>query len=187
MIGGTVRGTCLAAPVDRPLLDRFVAPSCPYCAGRRTLGFGARAGDVVRSPVSGRVHFVGEVVGVGYLTVTPAEDSSLMVTVGGMDPSSGAPPGEERSASPLAPGTLVVAGRAIGTATGPVTLSMRRRSPPAPDLYLDPEPYLARWRFPARLVPVADPGPTDAPHRVARADFGCRRGLNGGAADAPPR
>lgn len=189
----SVLGDCLRAPVDAPLGARFVEPTCPYCAGRRTLGFAAVAGDLVRSAVTGRIHFSGVVVGSGYVTVVSAVDTSLLVTVGGVNPG---PPNrpdrfrlfhKTRAHPTLAEGASIEAGQVIGVAAGPIGLSMRRRSPSGPDTYLDPEPYLARRRVRARLVPLADPGPADPPRRVARTGFGCHRRLSGGADLGPVR
>lgn len=173
------RGECLSAPVARPLVAGFVAPPCPFCAGRRTVGFGATAGDLVRSPVGGRIHFSGAVAGLHYITIVPASDPSMLVTIGGAQPA-------PEMVGAIAVGSIVAAGRGIGVATGPVVLSLRRRYPSGDRrtsaMYLDPEPYLARWRVPARLIALKGTS-----GRPAGASFGCRQVLGDGAATRRPR
>lgn len=170
---------CLAAPVDGPLLESFVEPACPYCAGRRTIGFAARTGDAVRAPAGGRIHFSGSVVGSAYVTIVPDTDPSMLVTVGGVEPEptgfrAGAPPREIL-------GPIVGRGQVIGIATGPVGLSLRQQASSGPPTYLDPEPYLARWRVRARLIPL-----DGAAGRHPDKRFGCRRALEGGAPGRHP-
>ncbi|MFM7872917.1 MAG: hypothetical protein ACKPBG_14740, partial [Actinomycetota bacterium] len=114
----------------------------------------------------GRVHFVGDVVGRGYVTVAM---SSYLVTVGGLDPGPGL-------------GTSVVRGQELGLATGPVQLSLRRIDGAGLQSYLDPEPFLARWRAPARLLPFEW-----STARPVRAVLGCRTPLDGGASGLGPR
>lgn len=147
-------------------MARFVAPACPYCSGRRTLDFEAAVGESVRSPIAGRVHFAGEVVGTGFVTVAAP---SYLVTVGGLDP-----------ASDL--GSWVERGRVIGRATGRVRLSLRRIDRAGPGFHLDPEPYLVRWRVPARLLPL-----DGVRARPARAVLGCRTPIAVGALGLRPR
>lgn len=159
-------GTCLSAPVSGPITARFVAPACPYCSGRRTLGFRAAIGEVVRSPLAGRVHFTGDVVGRGFVTVA---SSVYLVTVGGLEPGPGL-------------GTSVARGQELGLATGPVQLSLRRTDGAGLRSYLDPEPFLVRWRVPARLLPL-----DGSPARPVRAVLGCRTTIGGGASGLGPR
>lgn len=159
-------GTCLSAPVVGPIVSRFVAPSCPYCAGRRTLDFRAAIGESVRSPIAGRVFFAGDVVGTGFVTVAT---SSHLVTVGGLDP------GAE-------PGSRVDTGQVLGRATGTVRMSLRRVDVGGRWSYLDPEPFVARWRVPTRLVPL-----DGARSRTVRAVLGCRVLIEGGASEARSR
>lgn len=159
-------GRCLSAPVAGPIVARFVAPPCPYCAGRRTLDFGAALGDSVRAPVTGRVHFAGDVVGAGFVTVAT---SRYLVTVGGLDPVSDLGPSVER-------------GQVLGGAVGTVRMSLRRLDVAGTRSYLDPEPFLVRRRVPARLVPLGEVRP-----RPVRVVLGCRALIDGGASELRPR
>lgn len=166
---------CLVPPVPGPIVRFFQEPDCPYCAGQRTVDFGVRFGDVIRSPVAGRVSFAGFVAGVGYVTVVPVADPTHLVTLGGVIP--GAMP------------ETIAAGDHIGTAQGPevVRLSVRQIRASGPKAYRDPEPLLARWRVRARLVdPHEDEARSGDPRsgddgsgtagsrRPGRAEYGCR-------------
>lgn len=156
---------CLLPPVKGSIVRFFRAPDCPYCAGHRTLDFTVITGQEVRSPIAGKVHFVGYVAGVGYLTVVPDGAPSHLVTVGGLIPA--------RLPTSVASGDL------IGTAQGPdvVRLSVRHGQASGSTTYLDPEPFLVRWRVRARLIEA----PFDAaqfenspPRRPGRAEYACK-------------
>jgi|GEM_PF-647998 len=159
-------GTCLSPPVTGPVVARFVAPACPYCAGRRTLDFAATVAEPVRSPITGRVHFVGDVVGTGFVTVAT---SRYLVTVGGLVPVSGL-------------GSSVERGQLLGRASGTVRMSLRRFDVAGRRSYLDPEPFLVRWRVPARLLPLDGNRVRNVP-----AVLGCRTVISGGASALRPR
>jgi hypothetical protein len=175
--------SCLAAPVTYPISARFVAPSCPYCAGHRTLDFAAMPGIEVVAPVDGTVTFAGTVAGTAYITMSlpsqsrresndaePGEsdvvdsgDSAYLVTLGGVIADRG-----------VMAGAIVAAGQRIGVASGErVRLSLRRTVPGGEAAYLDPEPSLVGWRAPARLIPP----PGSAARRVVTRFWACRAPL----------
>lgn len=134
---------CLTSPVSAPIVERFEQPACPYCAGRRTVDFETARGSSVVAPISGVVTFVGDVAGSAYVTIALGSPGHL-VTLGGVVPVDGG----------IAAGSVVVAGRAIGiSSSGRIRLSLRRIVAGGDAVYLDPEPSLARWRAPVRLVP----------------------------------
>lgn len=145
------------------MVGGFRAPPCPYCPGHRTVDFGpipsGASGVVVRSPVTGRVVFAGEVAGIGYVTVEPSDAPGFAVTVGGLARFEVATSDGVGRGAPL--------GRA--TAPGPVTLSLRRVRVGGEAEYLDPGPRLGRR--PARLVPV-----DGTASRPGRGDLVCRAG-----------
>lgn len=87
----------IAALISLGVLNPF-APPLAYGPGHRGVDFAAQAGQLVVAPVSGRVTFVGEVAGVG--TVTIAYDS-YKVTL-------------QPIHSPLAKGSTVIRGQEIG-------------------------------------------------------------------------
>ncbi len=172
---------CLVAPVTTGITARVVLPSCPYCAGHRTLDFSATIGTDVVAPIDGTVTFAGVVAGSTYITISaPARsrigstesviarsvisrDSMYLVTIGGVTAN-----------SDVMSGSLVVAGRRIGTvSTEPVRLSLRRTVPGGEATYLDPEDSLVRWRTPARLVPP----PGTVVGRVVTRTWTCRKPL----------
>ncbi|MFM8857758.1 MAG: hypothetical protein ACKOI2_11270 [Actinomycetota bacterium] len=177
--------SCLTPPVTTVITARFDAPSCPYCAGHRTLDFSTTTGTNVVAPIAGTVTFAGVVAGSPYITVSvssrsrngPGEfidieagiesdeswGSTYLVTIGGVN----ADPG-------VTAGSLVDVGRRIGTASGErVRLSLRRTVPGGEAVYLDPESSLLRWRAPARLVPP----PGRAAGRVVTRIWACRTPL----------
>lgn len=172
--------TCLQTPVRAPIDATFEAPACPYCAGRRTVDFAVGIGADVVAAVSGTVSFVGVVAGTGYITIAPsstgadstravdADDGTsrrYLVTVGGVNPD-----------PDTTSGVYVTAGSRIGTAaSAEVRLSVRRIVEGGPAEYLDPEPSLARWRGPIRLIP--DPSSSGPPPRTVRRIWSCRRPL----------
>lgn len=177
---------CLVAPVTTGITARFVLPSCPYCAGHRTLDFSATIGTDVVAPIDGTVTFAGVVAGSTYITISAPErsrngraesviprsgtsrsgitrGSTYLVTIGGVTAN-----------SDVMSGSLVVAGRRIGTvSTEPIRLSLRRTVPGGEATYLDPEDSLVRWRTPARLVPP----PGTVVGRVVTRTWSCRKPL----------
>lgn len=162
---------CLTPPVTTSIATRFVAPECPYCAGRRTVDFGVAVGVDVVAPISGTVTFAGVVAGSQYVTIRPESDGAVgsmthLVTIGGVaaDPT-------------VIAGSSVVVGRRLGTsATTSIRLSVRRVVPGGVAEYLDPEPSIVRWRAPVRLIPdpTIDSGVVK---RRVPLTWSCRRAL----------
>lgn len=158
---------CLETPVVAPIVASFVEPRCPYCPGHRSVDFAVPPLTVIRAPVTGVVTFVGDVVGTHYVTIAAAIDDStadILVTVGFSGDGS----------SPIRVGSVIHTGDVVGSSVASrVRLSMRRLRPGLPALYLDPEPFLVRWRAPIRLIPLdGRPGP------AVRAVRTCRRHLS---------
>lgn len=163
---------CLRPPVAAPILTRFVQPACRYCAGHRTVDFQSEPGAAIVSPVDGVVTFVGEVAHSHYITVSTRRTEisatgspfGLLVTVGG----------GIIAAPTVTIGETVRAGQEIASATsGPIRLSLRRVVSGGVAEYLDPEPFLARWRGPVRLVP--DPGLASVRRRIVQVRWTCAR------------
>ncbi len=167
MFGGIlplVASLCLIPPVAGPIERPFMAPACRFCPGHRTVDFTTRPGESVVASGSGAVHFVGQVAGIGYVTVdvrgtnlVTGETERRLVTVGGV-----------QSLSPsLARGTEVVQGRRLGEAAGAsVSLSLREVSPTGEAVHVDPVPHLGRLRRRrARLVPLEFRRPTSSARR----------------------
>lgn len=181
---------CLTPPVSTAIAVRFVAPSCPYCAGHRTLDFSTTPGTDVVAPIDGSVTFAGVVAGSLYITMSvssgsrtgsesdparsgfddsdlsgsmDAQGSTYLVTIGGVI--------ADRD---VVANASVGTGRKIGTASGDrIRLSLRRTVPGGEAVYLDPEESLVRWRSPVRLVPA----PGTVPGRVVTRAWTCRRPL----------
>ena len=152
---------CLVAPVSGPIVEPFVAPACPYCAGNRAIEFATTVDEVVRAPIGGIVHFAGTVAGRRYLTVRTDVD---LVTVGGIGAFG---PGVVR-------GGRVRQGQVVATARGPEDpVSLSRRALADPSVHLDPTPSLGRLvgRGPrSRLVPQDGTTRRPAPRAVCRPD-----------------
>ena len=55
------------APVNGPIVQRFVAPACQRCSGHRGVTIGTTAGQPVRAVLPGVITFVGEVAGNTYV------------------------------------------------------------------------------------------------------------------------
>ncbi|MEI8391358.1 MAG: hypothetical protein WCG40_02560 [Actinomycetes bacterium] len=138
--------SCLVPPVSGPITSPFVEPACIFCAGHRAIEFRTQSGQVVVSPVTGKITFVGWVVNQTYVTLTPDTVNRafghLLITVGGVG-----------AAANFRAGSRVRAGGVLGNAESTISLSVRRTTPGTPVVYLDPAPYLAQWRTRARLVP----------------------------------
>ncbi|MEN9801609.1 MAG: hypothetical protein RLZ37_734 [Actinomycetota bacterium] len=190
--------SCLTPPVTTAIAARFVAPSCPYCSGHRTIDFSASIGAEVVAPIDGTVTFSGMVAGSPYITVSVSSRSRMGPLGFGVDSfasvdtePTGTGPVESDSADlqgsthlvtiggviadrGAVAGSFVLAGRRIGSASAAqVRLSVRRTVPGGEAVYLDPEDSLVRWRAPARLVP---PPGTPAGRVVTRV-WTCRRPL----------
>jgi len=133
--------TCWVAPVQSRVVDPFRAPACTWCSGNRGVEYGSVSGDPVRSPTAGTVVWVGAVAGTHWVVL--ATDDQLRVSIGSV-------------ISDVADGQRVTTGMAIGVATGPVHLGVRRGVD-----YLDPARWLSISAFRARVVP--DDGSQAAP------------------------
>lgn len=131
----TAGASCYPPPVEAPVVVRYRAPACRYCAGQRGIEFGTREGEGVRAVAAGVVSFVGPVAGTRYVVV--AQVDGLRATYGGLD------------RILVRAGAEVRAGQRLATAAGQVYFGLRRG-----DEYVDPTPRLGRWRRPARLVPT---------------------------------
>jgi hypothetical protein len=170
--------SCLTAPVTTAIAARFVAPSCPYCSGHRTVDFSVSVGAEVVAPIDGTVTFAGVVAGLPYITMSVPPRSRTGSTRFGMNSfgSIDTDPSESGSISPdsadarnpthlvtiggviadrgVVAGSPILAGRRIGAGSSEqVRLSVRRIVSGGEAVYLDPEDSLVRWRAPARLVP----------------------------------
>lgn len=152
---------CLIAPVSGPIVEPFVAPACPYCAGNRAIEFSTTIDEVIRAPVGGIVHFAGPVGGRVYLTVLTGTD---LVTVGGI----------EAFEPSVVRGRLIRQGQVVGVARGPEDpVSLSRRSRADPNVHLDPTPSLGRLVTGgprSRLVPRDGTRRRPAPRAVCRPD-----------------
>jgi len=131
----------LRPPVPGPTTAGFDAPE-RYGPGHRGIDLRAHSGTPVTSPVAGRVHFAGSVVGLGWVTVAPTP--RVLVTVG--------PLGQVgvRSGDVVAAGSVL--GRALGDHDGRAALHLSLRVDGA---YVDPAPHLRRTPPRATLVRVA--------------------------------
>jgi murein DD-endopeptidase MepM/ murein hydrolase activator NlpD len=54
-------------PVSGSVIQHFVAPSCPRCAGHRGVTIATRSGQAVVAVLPGTISFVGEVAGLTYV------------------------------------------------------------------------------------------------------------------------
>jgi len=157
--------SCLVPPVSGPITNPFVEPACIFCAGNRAVELRTHIGQAVVSPVTGQITFVGRVVNQTYVTLTPHPIGrgfgQILITVGGVG-----------AAASFHVGSRVSAGEVLGTAQSTISLSMRRKTPGSPAVYLDPTPHLAYWRTRARLVP-SDGSPARLTPRIlaCRASF----------------
>lgn len=148
---------CWLPPVAAPVIDPYRAPGCPWCPGNRGITYGTAVGQDVTSVAAGRVTFAGPVAGTVYLVVEVA--GGWRITYGNL------------AGVGLAAGDAVVAGMVVGSAAGPLHFGLRAAPPPgtAPGdaAYLDPTPYLGRWRYRPRLIPLGvEAPPAPAPTLV---------------------
>lgn len=136
-----VAPTCLVPPVDAVIAARFVEPTCPYCAGRRGIGYHGVSGSAVRAAASGEVTFSGLVAGTRYVVVRHGD--GLLATYGGL------------AASGVSRGEYVVAGDTIGRSGAALHFGLRiPATEPGPDRYIDPEPLLGAIVTRPYLVPT---------------------------------
>ena len=73
ILSGPQAGSCYVPPVPAPVVHPFVGPECPYCPGRRGIGYEPRPGTPVVAVAAGTVGFAGKVAGVLWVTVAHAD------------------------------------------------------------------------------------------------------------------
>ena len=100
------------APVDGPVVRRFVAPACQRCTGHRGVTIASAPGQPVRAVLSGVITFAGEVAGNTYVVQRIAP--GVKVTYGWL--------GLTES---LSQGDLVNQGQALGRAGDRTYLGVR--------------------------------------------------------------
>ena len=132
MLTAVLLGVCLTLPSDAIVVDPFRAPECARCAGNRGIEYAVPVASAVRSGLSGRVVFAGEVAGVRYVVVRARDTPSVRVTYGGV------------SEMTVSRGDLVRRGDVLGLAsesgnaatTGAATLHVGVR---VGETYVDPQ------------------------------------------------
>lgn len=72
----------LGEPVEGPVVRRFDAPACPYCAGHRGITVATEPGSPVVAVADGRITFSGEVAGVRYVVLEVGP--GVLLTHGGL-------------------------------------------------------------------------------------------------------
>jgi murein DD-endopeptidase MepM/ murein hydrolase activator NlpD len=142
-----VLASCLAPPVDAPVIDPYRPPICRWCPGNRGVDYGTAPGVSVRSVVPGTVTFAGRVGTTAYVVVTIADGRRL--TYGGLEQAS------------VKVGERVTIGQTVGITAGPLHFGVRRG-----ELYEDPA-VLLQGRPRARLVRV------DGQRRPASGNIAC--------------
>lgn len=147
---------CWPPPVVARVADPYREPACRWCPGNRGVEYETSPGTTVRAVAAGRVTFAGDVAGRSYVVIRLA--GGWRVTYGDLGDSS------------LRAGDVVVARTIVGTTTDRFHFGVRDR-----DGYRDPTPFIGRWSYRPRLVPVdGSPGaPAGAP--VLRCDQPQRR------------
>jgi hypothetical protein len=161
---------CLSAPaivpVDGRVVDWFRAPGCAWCSGNRGLEFATTPGGVVVAPLAGTVTFAGSVGGVNYVVISADDDAlldiNLNVVLGGIQ----RPKVDEGDLDEgdLDEGDVVSAGQSIARSSGWLYAGFRV-GPRRDGRYLDPAPFFALARKPARLV-APDPPPVSLARRL---------------------
>ncbi|CAB4612009.1 unannotated protein [freshwater metagenome] len=126
------------APVDGPVVQRFVAPACQRCSGHRGVTITSTPGEPIRAVLPGVITFVGEVAGNTYLVQQIAP--GVRVTYGWLGLTEGHSQGD-----------MVAQGQALGLAGERTYLGVRVGSH-----YVEPLRALglgwARLRGPGRVV-----------------------------------
>lgn len=147
---------CWAPPVIAPVADPYREPACRWCPGNRGIEYETSPGTPVRAVATGRVTFAGAVAGRQYVVVRLA--GGWRITYGDL-----------RDVWPRE-GDVVVAGTIVGTTDDRFHFGVRDRSG-----YRDPAPFIGRFSYLPRLVPVdgSPGGPAGSP--VLRCARGLRR------------
>jgi len=126
--------------VNRPVIEPFRRPACPYCAGHRGITYDTVVGEPVRAVAPGRVLYAGSVAGTRYVVVRHADGRRATY-------------GRLLSAA-VAEGQWIAIGTPVGWAGATLHLGLRDG-----DDYLDPAPLLGVLRGVARLVPLGTATP----------------------------
>jgi len=135
MLVTLARVTCYLPPVDAPIVEPFVEPPCPYCAGgHRGVEYDVAPGTPVRAAAPGVVTFAGVVAGTRYVVVLG--DDGLSATYGML------------ASSSVAQGERIRVGEVIGRTGHRLYFGLRRD-----ETYVDPEHYLGVVRHRPRLIP----------------------------------
>ena len=100
------------APVNGPVVQRFVAPACQRCSGHRGVTIATATGQPVLAALPGVIAFVGEVAGNTYVVELIAP--GVKVTYGWMD-----------LTEDLSQGDAVVQGQILGVAGDQTYLGVR--------------------------------------------------------------
>lgn len=100
------------APVQGPIVQRFVAPACLRCSGHRGVTIASTAGQPVRATLPGVITFVGEVAGNTYVVELVAP--GVKVTYGWLG-----------LTEVLSPGDSVELGQTLGVAGDRTYLGVR--------------------------------------------------------------
>jgi murein DD-endopeptidase MepM/ murein hydrolase activator NlpD len=111
-------------PVSGLIIQHFVAPACPRCAGHRGVTIATRSGQAVVAVLSGTISFVGEVAGLTY--VVQVVHPGVKVTYGWLKPH-----------PQLSEGDDVARGAVVGVAAERTYLGVR-----AGGVYVEPLRYL---------------------------------------------
>ncbi|MFM7252465.1 MAG: murein hydrolase activator EnvC family protein [Ilumatobacteraceae bacterium] len=134
---------CLVMPALGDIVEPFVEPPCPYCAGRRGIVVRTAGGAPVGASAPGTVTFAGPVAGTNYVVV--AHGGGWRTTYGRL------------AAVRVRAGQRVPLLAVVGTSGGCLHFGVRQG-----DAYVDPQPLLVRPPARARLVP-ADGRPARRP------------------------
>jgi murein DD-endopeptidase MepM/ murein hydrolase activator NlpD len=119
-------------PVTGSIIQQFVAPACPRCAGHRGVTIATRSGQPVVAVLPGTISYVGEVAGLTY--VVQVVHPGVKVTYGWLMPD-----------AQLSEGDVVARGSVMGWAGERTYLGVRVEG-----VYVEPLRYLGLGG--ARLV-----------------------------------
>ena len=111
-------------PVTGSIIQHFVAPTCPRCAGHRGVTIATRSGQAVVAVLPGTISYVGEVAGLTY--VVQVVHPGVKVTYGWLMPNPG-----------LSEGDAVARGAVVGMAGNRTYLGVRVEG-----AYVEPLRYL---------------------------------------------
>jgi murein DD-endopeptidase MepM/ murein hydrolase activator NlpD len=126
------------------IADPYREPACRWCAGHRGIDYLVGSDVLIRAAASGRGVFAGTVVDVRYVVIQLP--SGWRHTYG------------QLSSSSLESGDVVLAGGAVGRASGRFFFGLR-----IGDDYADPAPFLGEIVGRRRLIPVDGTAPRAAP------------------------